>query len=189
MNTTTVLLATLAIAPAFAQQLPIQVDIYTNSDVSPGQQWAQFIGNMGNAGAQQVAAGLQAGMAAGLRQQEINLARERFEWEKEQAKQSVRLQDRVLDQSFGYRDAKPQVAEWRVNQDVIDAFNAGRKAHPDFDQLQPVMRAVADAVRPDWSHVTMSQYVEALYAIAKTANFAGAARQKVLDPPVQPIKQ
>jgi hypothetical protein len=181
MNTTTLLLAVLVAVPAFAQQLPIQVDVYTYDNKAPGQQWAELIGNMGNAGAQQVAASLQAGIAAGLRQQELDLARQRFEWEKEQAKQSARLQDRVLDQNLGYREAKPQVAEWRINQDVLDAFKAARKAHPDFDQLQPVMRVVADAVRPDWRHVTMPQYIEALYAIAKTTNFGEPARREIPD--------
>ena len=179
----TVLFVLAAALPLLAQQ-PIQVDVYTHSDISPGLQWAQLMTQMGADGSNAIAQGMQAGIQARLanqRQQEIDLERQRFEWDKDQARRSARLQDRVLDPNFGYRDARPALADWRINQDVLDAFKVARAAHQDFDALQPIMRTVAEAVRPDWSHVTMPQYIEILYAIAKTADFVEPARQKILD--------
>lgn len=166
-----------ATLPLLAQQ-PVRVDVYTHDNTTPGLQWSQLMTQMGADTSQAISQGAQ----IGLRQQEIDLQRRRFEWEKEQARQSARLQDRVLDPTFGYRDARPALADWRINQDVMDAFAVARKAHPDFDALQPIMRTIADAMRPDWSRVTMPEYVECLYAIAKTADFAEPVRQRILGP-------
>jgi len=162
----TVLLV-LAAFPGLAQQ--------SNTNMTPAMQWAQLMANMQQQGNEAIAQGI----AAGQRQQVIDLERERFEWEKKQARQSSLLRDRVLDPSFGYRDARHEMADWRINQDVIDAFKSARTVHPDFDALQPIMRIVAEAVRPNWQLVTMSEYIECLYAIAKHAGFTEPARQKL----------
>jgi hypothetical protein len=101
----------------------------------------------------------------------LDLAREREQrlaWEQ---KESARLQERVLDTNFGYTDFRRGVANWRLNQDVKDAFAFGRKQHADFDELLPAMRIVSDGVRPNWGKITMSEYMECLYSIAKTARF------------------
>jgi hypothetical protein len=169
--------------PLVAQQ-PVRVDVYTHDSTTPGLQWAQLVTQMGSQGVDAINQGFASGTQAKLadqRQQEINLERRRLDREQEDGRRSARLQDRMLDSNFGYRDARPRVADWRINQDVLDAFTAARKAHPDFDRLQPIMRVVAEAMRPDWSYVTMPEYIECLYAIAKTANFVEPARQKILD--------
>jgi hypothetical protein len=161
---------------ALAEQAA-QEPVYTHPDTTPGMQWTQLMGQIGN----QISDALLQGTLAGQRQQEIDLERQRFDSEEEQARQSELLRDRVLDPNFRYRDARLGIADWRINQDVLDAFSAARKAHGDFNELQPIMRILAEDVRPDWSHVTMPEYIECLYAIAKTANFVEPERQKILD--------
>lgn len=166
MKTITTLLA-LAIAPAFAQ-LPVQVDVYTHDlSTNPGLQWAQLMGELSSQGAQSFAAGA----AIGLQQQRLNLERERLEWEKQ--KEADRLPS--------YREVHTQEADWRINQDEIDAYKAARAAHPDLDALRPIMDVIAQALRPDWRRITMKEYVESLYAIAKGANFAEPVRQKIAE--------
>lgn len=183
LKTITVLLA-IATARAFAQP-PIQVDVYKHDGTTPAERFAGMMADQMN----QATTSFLAGAQIGLERQRLDLERQRFEWEKEQARESARLKDRVLDPNFHYRDVRPQEAEWRVNQDVMDAFNRARREHPDFDALQPIMRVVAEALRPDWTRVTMTEYIECLYAIAKAADFAEPVRKKLASVQTAPAKQ
>jgi hypothetical protein len=115
----------------------------------------------------------------GIQQGWLDLARDRERRLAELERESRRLQDRVLDQNFGYTDFRTGVANWRLNQDVIDAFAVGRRNHDDFDALVPIMRIIADGLRPQWGNVTMTEYVECLYSVAKNASFAAQARASI----------
>jgi len=115
-----------------------------------------------------------------IQQGYLDLARQQAEDARRAREQSARLQDRVLDDEFGFRAARREWATWKINQDVMDAFAHGRAAHPDFDALLPAMRIVADSLRPEWSRITMSEYVECLYVIARNASFASGARAALL---------
>lgn len=110
----------------------------------------------------------------------LDLARERDRRLRDMEQQSKRLQDRVLDQNFGYQEFRAGAANWNINQEVVSAFAAGRKAHPDFDLLLPAMRIIADGLQPRWGSVSMGEYVECLYVVAKNAAFAAGAREKLL---------
>ena len=105
-------------------------------------------------------------------------------------RESKLLQDRVLDTDFafkfGYADLRSDVAKWRVNQDVSDAFTAARKAHSDFDALLPIMRVLAESLRPDWTRLTMADYIESLYAVAQMPSLESVRRIVLAANPVAP---
>jgi hypothetical protein len=66
--------------------------------------------------------------------------------------------------------------------DMKQALLMAHMAHDDFDTFVPVMQIVADAVRPNWSKLTMSEYLECLYVIVKHASFSPGSRGFVPDP-------
>lgn len=94
-----------------------------------------------------------------------NLAEEEIE--------RAELRDRNLD----YRQVHANEAQWRINQDVKDRIQTCHRTHADCEQLEGMMQIVARALRPDWTQLTMTEYVECLYAIARNAGFAEQARQ------------
>jgi hypothetical protein len=75
-----------------------------------------------------------------IQQGYLDLARQQAEDARRAREQSHPLQDRVLDDEFGFRTARRDWAKWKINQDVMDAFVHGRAAHPDFDVLLPPAR-------------------------------------------------
>ncbi|MBZ5623732.1 MAG: hypothetical protein LAQ69_34285 [Acidobacteriia bacterium] len=121
-----------------------------------------------------------------IQQGYLDLARQEAEEALRAREQSAALENRVLDDELGYKEFRRASASWKVNQDVMDAFAAGRLAHPDFDALLPAMRIIADSLRPQWSKVTMAEYVECLYVIAKNASFAAPVRTVLLNPEPAP---
>ena len=110
----------------------------------------------------------------------LDLARLQQRQLREEEERSRRLQERVLDQNMGYRDFRAGIAAWKVDQETMDAFTPARNAHPDFDALLPVMRIASDSLRSQWASITMTEYVECLYAGAKNAGFAAPARVVLL---------
>jgi hypothetical protein len=75
-----------------------------------------------------------------------------------------------------YAAAHPTEAAWRVSQDVKDAIAACRALHDDCEKLDGMMKIIGGALKPDWKQLTMREYVECLYAVAKTAYFGEKAR-------------
>lgn len=93
----------------------------------------------------------------------------------------------VTDQTSDYRAAHSNEAAWRINQDVKDAINACHAVHEDCEKLDGMMNVISKAVRPDWTQISMAEYVECLYAIAKNATFGEQARA-MLSAPAAPAK-
>lgn len=87
------------------------------------------------------------------------------------------MEQRSLD---SYRELHSNEAGWRQNQDVKDAIRACRETHADCAQLAGMMQVVSKALQPDWTQLTMAEYVECLYSVAKNASFAQRARDTAL---------
>jgi 1-deoxy-D-xylulose 5-phosphate reductoisomerase len=166
-----------AVFPLLAQ-LPTRVDVYTHPDPpSP---------------LRTISEALRRKQELRVQQQQLDLARQQQAQFEETQREMLRLQERALDRESGGRDAKPAAPESAADQNsvagfnatgqLLDAINAARQAHADFDSLQPIMRVLADALHPDWSRMTMPEYIECLYAVAKTATFTETARQKIAGP-------
>ena len=66
--------------------------------------------------------------------------------------------------------------------DIKQALLIAHMAHDDFDTFAPVMQIVAEALRPDWSKLTMSEYLECLYVIVKHASFSPGSHGLIPDP-------
>lgn len=113
---------------------------------------------------------MMAGRLASIEQQRVDLERERVSFEERQA-ELARQQD-----GASYRDAHTSEATWRINQDVKDAMAACRQAHDDCEKMQGLMLVISKAIRPDWTQLTMAEYIECLYAIARNATFGAQAR-------------
>ena len=131
-------------------QMPIRVDVYTHPQTPP----PDYVGPVYRALEQGV------DTAARIRQSQIeqgwlDLARKRERRMADVEQESRRLQDRVLDQNFGYLGFREGAATWKINQEVMDAFSVARKRHTDFDSLLPAMRIVADSLRPQWGKINM----------------------------------
>ena len=86
-----------------------------------------------------------------------------------------------------YREVHPDKAEWQINQDYKDAVNTCRALHDDCLKLDGMMNVIAGVLRPDWTKLTLTEYVECLYAVAKTASFGEQARA-ALSKPATPAK-
>ena len=84
-------------------------------------------------------------------------------------------------ENLSYRGVHSNEAQWRLNQDVKDAIAACRNAHDDCEKLDGMMQVVSKALRPDWTQLSMKEYVECLYSVAKNAGFAEEARNTVLN--------
>ena len=56
--------------------------------------------------------------------------------------------------------------------EIKGALLLAHMAHSDFDIFIPSMQIIAQALRPDWSKIRMTEYLECLYVIAKHASFA-----------------
>ncbi|HEX4807566.1 MAG TPA: hypothetical protein VH325_01470 [Bryobacteraceae bacterium] len=94
---------------------------------------------------------------------------------------AAELQKLIVSGGFGYAEVFSDQADSQINRVARDAVRIVRAAHPaDFDQLAPSMMIIAGAMKPDWLQITMTEYVEALYAIAKNATFAQSARAVAL---------
>lgn len=109
-----------------------------------------------------------------LQQQKLNLERERLTFDERQARQQ-----RAPDE-LSYREVHANEAEWRITQDEKDAFNGCRALHDDCEKLEVLMHVVAKTLRPDWTQMTMREYVECLYVVVKNADFAEQARRAIL---------
>jgi hypothetical protein len=72
------------------------------------------------------------------------------------------------------------------NGDITQALLSVRMAHDDFEALVPSMQIIAAGIRPDWSKLTMGEYLECLYVIAKHASFAVQLRDRLLNPAPPP---
>lgn len=112
-----------------------------------------------------------------IEQEKVDIERERLRFEERQAEAAMR---QTAPENLSYRDAHPQEAAWRLSQDVKDAIRTCRERHADCERLDGMMNIISKAVRPDWTQLTMTEYVECLYAIAKNAVFAEQARAMVL---------
>ncbi len=121
----------------------------------------------------------QNGAQLAIQQQSLDLQRERLRFEERQAQQLS---------PPSYHDAHPNEAAWRINQDVKDAIAACRALHEDCAKLQGMMDIIAGAVQPDWKRLTMAEYVECLYVIAKHATFGEKARELLAQAPATPSK-
>jgi hypothetical protein len=60
---------------------------------------------------------------------------------------------------------------------LVDAWNATRSRHPDFDLLEPIMDRLARALTPDWTKIAPEEYLETLYVVARHAYFTDEARR------------
>lgn len=99
----------------------------------------------------------------------------------QQIKPAAELQTLIASDSFGYAEVFSGQPDAQINKIARDAVRIVRAAHrADFDQLAPSMRIIAGAMKPDWAQITMTEYVEALYAVAKNATFAQSARAVAL---------
>lgn len=112
---------------------------------------------------------------ATLQQQAIDEDK-RHNLAEEQLKRQV-LNDHVSD----YGTAHANEAQWRINQDVRDAIAACHQSHDDCERLDGIMQIISKAFRPDWTQITMQEYIECLYTIAKNAKFAQQARDIALN--------
>lgn len=101
-----------------------------------------------------------------IEQEKIDVERERLQLEARPA-------------NLSYREVHANEAAWRVNLDVKEAIEACHKAHNDCAKLDPLMLVISKTLHPDWTQMTMGEYVECLYAIAKNATFAQQAREMV----------
>jgi hypothetical protein len=63
---------------------------------------------------------------------------------------------------------------------LAEAYAKARAIHPDFDLLQPVMHRVAKSLHPQWDKILLSEYVEALYCVAKYAHYLEPMRNEIL---------
>ncbi len=80
-----------------------------------------------------------------------------------------------------------KIATDQATFNVLAAIDTVRQAHPeDFCHLLPAMEFMSAIFRPDWSKITVPEFVECLYSIVKHANFAVAARATLLTPNVRP---
>jgi len=61
-----------------------------------------------------------------------------------------------------------------------DALAEMRRLHSDFDSLQDIMDAIAKAVTPDFSKISVAQYCEVLYCAAKHGAFCSGWREQIL---------
>jgi hypothetical protein len=109
-----------------------------------------------------------------IEQQRVNIERERLTFDEHQAS------TRGPSETLSYHAVHGNEAEWRINQDEKDAFNGCRALHDDCAKLDGLMRIVSKAIRPDWTQMTMNEYVECLYVIVKNAGFAEQARLTLL---------
>jgi hypothetical protein len=96
----------------------------------------------------------------------LDLARQQAQQQNAQGKSSIGLQP---------------------NGDITQALLLARMGHNDFDALVPSMQIIAEGIRPDWSKLTMGEYLECLYVIAKNASFAVQLRDRLLSP-APPLK-
>jgi len=63
----------------------------------------------------------------------------------------------------------------------VDLFSdAFRAKHPDCDALLPVMEYLSYLFQADWSKIRWDEYLEALYCIAKNAEFVALLRAGAL---------
>jgi hypothetical protein len=169
-------LSTVALAIVFTASLSAQqrVDVWMHSTDPP-----DYMKGLNDSMRDGIAVAEHARQAE-IQQGWLDLARQQQRQQREMDQRSAQLRDRVLDQNFGYRESRSGVADWKLNKEVMDAFAAARLAHPDFDALLPTMRIIADALQPRWAAITMTEYVECLYAVAKNATFAAQARAALL---------
>ena len=63
---------------------------------------------------------------------------------------------------------------------LVEAMLAARSKYPGYEVLEPVMLYIAQAIVPNWSRITVAEFWECLYVIAKTSDFAAGAREQVL---------
>jgi len=77
---------------------------------------------------------------AEIQQGWLDLARQQRRQLRELEERSRRLQDRVLDQNFGYRDFRSCLADWKVNQEVIDALTTALVHRPVGVAVAPIAR-------------------------------------------------
>ena len=64
--------------------------------------------------------------------------------------------------------------------EVAEAIVAARQLYTDFDLLEPVMETVGRALLPDWSRITVSEYVECLFVVARHSAFMRDVREALL---------
>ena len=64
--------------------------------------------------------------------------------------------------------------------DMQQALLMANMAHSDFAALTPAMQIISVGFQPVWSKITMAEYLESLYVIAKNASFAAQLRDKLL---------
>ena len=62
------------------------------------------------------------------------------------------------------------------------ALLAAREKHPDFEKLEPIMETVGAALKPNFDDgkITVAQFLECLYVIARHANFVEPYRNMAL---------
>ncbi|MGA8025875.1 MAG: hypothetical protein WB992_01935 [Bryobacteraceae bacterium] len=169
------LLVFLVIAPAIGlAQLPTEVNVTVRP--SAGVQYTQPFFDSLHDGT--VIAG-QLRQAA-MDQQVLNETR-RHNLAEEQLVRRADTEDRS-----DYRGMHSREAEWRVNQEVKDAMAACHAAHDDCAKLDGMMLIISKALRPDWTQLSMNEYVESLYVVAKNASFAQQARTMIMTTPANP---
>jgi len=94
------------------------------------------------------------------------------------AQRMKRLEDRLLDPDFGYRQYRSQLQSWQVIKEVDSTMAALRSEHSDLDEMLPFMRIIMESIRPNWAaKIELGEYLEGLYAISKSAGFAVATRE------------
>jgi hypothetical protein len=65
-------------------------------------------------------------------------------------------------------------------QALVEALLAARAAHPGFEALEGVMSSCACALKPDWTKITVTEFIESLWCIVRYSNFCAEVRDAVL---------
>jgi len=66
------------------------------------------------------------------------------------------------------------------DQALVEALLAARAAHPDFEALENAMATCGRALRPDWTRITVPEFIELLYCCVKYSNFTAPVRDELL---------
>ena len=72
------------------------------------------------------------------------------------------------------------LSEFQAIQALEQSFAALRTRHPDFDRLLPAMELIVRAIPPSLDRIKPEDYLEAMYAVVRTASFTAGLRQELL---------
>lgn len=144
----------LFVLASFAQaQQPVQVDVTVRHDASPLEVFMRS--------ASESAANARVGLESKQRAQELKIQQGWLDLARQQAQ--------AQQPHSGQGNNTPAV---QPDGEIKGALLLAHMAHSDFDIFIPSMQIIAQALRPDWSKIRMTEYLECLYVIAKHASFA-----------------